>query len=128
MVKMNDAKDRILRAYILNMSEMVLKFIIADDLEDDLRHLGDPVVDTVLDCLRDSVNMYDNPRYRRILYRLGVYALWIAVKDEAYTPFLWFLLDNILLNVPEGLVRGKLLDPESWSVNRVWASRRQAKD
>jgi len=124
----NDVKDRILRSYVLNMSEMVLKFVIADDLEDDLRHLGDPVVNTLLDCLRDSVNRYDDPRYRRILYRLGVYALWIAVKDEAYTPFLWDFLDRVLRKVPEGLVCGKMVDPKSWSVNRVWASRRQTKN
>lgn len=127
-MRVHDVKDKILRAYILNMSEMVLKFIVADDLEDELRHRKDPVLDTVLDCLRRSVNRYEDPRYRRILYRLGVYALWGCVNDEAYTPFFFDFLGEILKNVPSGLVEGRRLPPEDWSVNRVWASRRTAKN
>ena len=127
-MKNHDIKDKILRSYILNMSEMVLKFIIADDLEDELRHKKDPAINVVLDCLRNSINKYEDPRYRKILYRLGIYAIWGCINDEAYTPFFWDILKELSENMPYGLIKARVVDPKEWSVNRVWEKKKTPKN
>ncbi len=126
-MRVHDLKDKLLRTYAMNISEVVLKFVEVDDLLEDLWRKRDPVVDELVNCLRRVCLKYDNPRYQRLTFRIGVYALWVMVMDEAYREFLISLLWEIMNKLDIYDVSDRVVDPEDWRVNRIWRAKGEGK-
>ena len=126
-MKVHDVKDKLLRSYALNVADVLLKFVEVDDLLEDLWARNDPVINELIDCLKKASFMYDNPRYQRLTFRVGVYALWVMVMDEAYREFLVQLLWEVLASFHMYEIQDRLVDPDDWRVNRIWREKGEKK-
>lgn len=126
-MRVHDVKDKLLRAYAMNIADVMLKFVEVDDLLEDLWRKRDPVVDELVNCLRRVCLRFDNPRYQRLTFRIGVYALWVMVMDEAYNEFLFSLLWEVLSSFRRYEIEDRVVDPESWRVNRIWRAKGEGK-
>ncbi|HHH79883.1 MAG TPA: hypothetical protein ENL13_03175 [Thermoplasmatales archaeon] len=126
-MKVHDIKDKMLRTYAMNVSDVLLKFVEVDDILEDLWAKDDPVINDLVDCIKKASFKYDNPRYQRLTFRIGIYALWVCVMDEAYNEFLWELLYQIATSDMEFDLREKIVDPKDWRVNRIWRKQRERK-
>ena len=126
-MKVHDIKDKLLRSYAMNIADVMLKFVEVDDLLEDLWAKDDPVINDLIDCLKKASFKYDNPRYQKLTFRIGIYALWVAAMDEAYQEFLYELLWNTLERISLEEVKKRWVDPAEWRVNRIWRKQGEQK-
>jgi len=126
-MKVHDVKDKLLRAYAMNIADVMLKFVEVDDLLEDLWRKKNPVIDSIIEVIQMSSLQYENPRYQRLTFRIGIYALWVCVMDEAYQEFLYELLWNTLERISLEEVKKRWVDPAEWRVNRIWRKQGEQK-
>jgi len=126
-MKVHDIKDKLLRSYAMNIADVMLKFVEVDDLLEDLWRKKNPVIDSIIEVIRMSSLRYDNPRYQKLTFRIGIYALWVAAMDEAYQEFLYELLWNTLERISLEEVKKRWVDPAEWRVNRIWRKQGEQK-
>lgn len=116
--------DKILRRFILTFMDYALEFIEIEDIEQDLRGKKNLFIDILLDSLNEGIAGLDYVRYRQIIYRLGLYGLWITFQDPAYTDA---AIDIIQRSVNKLVAHPELMvprDPAEWHINEWWQKQR----
>lgn len=120
-MKLGGMKDRIMREYATGFVNMALKFLDVREIGEDLRKINDPMLNIIIDSLKNTIAGYDYQRYREIVWRLGLYALWIIWKDHAYADAGKDVIRQIVLKMkdePEMLERKP---SNKWYINEWWS-------
>jgi len=120
-MKLGGIKDRILREYAIGFVNMALKFLDVKEIGYDLRKKHDPMLDLMIDSLKETVSGYDYQRYREIVWHVGLYALWVIWNDHAYMDAGQDIVRQIVLKMkdePEMLERKPF---KEWYINEWWS-------